>query len=136
MPYCLAPVRSRRQLSTRGSQSRLCKTYTTRNSLRSRRKLSRKLSKSRKLNKGGLAAMAAQVKIEAKAQKQSDRLKAKEAEEAQKQLEVQPKASVDRPRGGPKSGLWLQWLQLERRSLEPEWCQNRHARGQAGLSPS
>jgi signal transduction histidine kinase len=30
----------------------------------------------------------------------------------------------------------LQWLRLERRSLRPEWYQNRQARGQLELLPN
>jgi hypothetical protein len=46
--------------------------------------------------------MAAQVREEAKVQKQAERLKAKEAKEAQTRLKEQSMASASRSRGRPK----------------------------------
>lgn len=46
--------------------------------------------------------MAAQTRVEGKAQTQADRLKAKEAEEAQKQLDILSKSSANRLVARPK----------------------------------
>lgn len=79
--------------------------------------------------------MAAQAREEARAQKQADRLKAKEAKEAPAELEKQFKASANRSRRKPKKQREAPVVAVNNTELETREVP-KQARSRSGRSIS